>query len=136
MISDKPRIQPGDIYEDCAYHPYVCFGIGEEDGDIMVWGISLIDGSQPRSCRLNHCGVHKMTLEEAWQRKLEFAEGRFKKPDKKQGYSLPRPFCHPRESGDPAFQVDLATFAIPHHFRYTPSIRGAARLFLLGRNWT
>lgn len=83
MISNEstPRIQPGDIYEDCAYHPCLCFGIGEEDGDITVWGISLIDGSQPRSCSLNHCGVNKMTLEEAWQRKLEFAEGRFKMPD-------------------------------------------------------
>ncbi|MCB1682079.1 MAG: hypothetical protein H6858_10065 [Rhodospirillales bacterium] len=76
----KSRIQPGDIYEDCAYHPCLCFGVDYEEDDIAVWGISLIDGSYPRSCSLNHCGVEKMTMEQAWKRKLEFAEGRFKPP--------------------------------------------------------
>lgn len=82
-MPNKPKvlIQPGEIYQDCASHPCLCFGVEQEEDDIAIWGISLIDGSYPRSCSLNHCGVHKMTLEEAWQRKVEFAEGRFKPPE-------------------------------------------------------
>ncbi len=38
------KIKPGQIYEDCAYHPCLCIEATEHD----VWGISLIDGSQPR----------------------------------------------------------------------------------------
>lgn len=71
----KYHIQPGDIYEDCAYHPCLCTEVEDEGDDISVSGISLIDGSYPRPCSLNHCGVIKMTLEEAWHRKREFAEG-------------------------------------------------------------
>jgi hypothetical protein len=56
-------ICPGQIYEDCAYHPCLCLGV--EDG--QVWGISLIDGSQPRCCDLRTCGVRILTLEEAWE---------------------------------------------------------------------
>ncbi len=56
-------IQPGQIYEDCAYHPCLCLGTDEGE----VWGISLIDGSQPRSCDLRMCGVRILTLEEAWE---------------------------------------------------------------------
>jgi hypothetical protein len=56
-------ISPGEIYEDCAYHPCLCLGTG----DGQVWGISLIDGSQPRSCDLRMCGVRILTLEEAWE---------------------------------------------------------------------
>lgn len=59
----------GDIYEDCAYHPVLCMGISYEDDNVL--GISLIDGSQPRSCSLRHCGVRKLTVEEAWKIELE-----------------------------------------------------------------
>ena len=55
-------ISPGEIYEDSAYHPCLCLGV--EDG--QVWGISLIDGSQPRSCDLRMSGVRLLTLQEAW----------------------------------------------------------------------
>lgn len=55
-------ISPGEIYEDCAFHPCLC--VGTSDGE--VWGISLIDGSQPRSCDLRMCGVRILTPEEAW----------------------------------------------------------------------
>lgn len=55
-------ISPGEIYEDCAFHPCLCVGTG--DGE--VWGISLIDGSQPRSCDLRMCGVRILTPGEAW----------------------------------------------------------------------
>ena len=56
------NISPGEIYEDCAFHPCLCVGAG--DGE--VWGISLIDGSQPRSCDLRMFGVRILTPEEAW----------------------------------------------------------------------
>jgi hypothetical protein len=59
----------GDIYEDCGCHPVLCIGISYEED--TVWGVSLIDGSQPRSCSLRHCGVRKLTIEEAWKIKLE-----------------------------------------------------------------
>lgn len=51
-------IKPGDIYEDCAYHPVLCTW---RDGD-EVAGISLIDGSRPRMCSLSHCGVVKLDI--------------------------------------------------------------------------
>jgi hypothetical protein len=60
--SDGLVIAPGEIYEDCAFHPCLCMGSGNGE----VWGISLIDGSQPRSCDLRVCGVRILTPEEAW----------------------------------------------------------------------
>jgi len=60
------NIKPGDIYEDCAYHPCLCVGATEHD----VWGVSLIDGSQPRSCDIQSCGVRLLSVAEAWQIKM------------------------------------------------------------------
>jgi hypothetical protein len=54
----------GDIYEDCFYHPVLCVSVDYENDDIS--GVSLIDGTYPRSCSLRHCGVRKLTVEEAW----------------------------------------------------------------------
>jgi hypothetical protein len=50
----------GDIYLDCNYHPVVCTEI--DDWDIA--GISMVDGSGPRSCSIRHCGIQKLTKEE------------------------------------------------------------------------
>jgi len=58
------RIKPGDIYESCSYHPVLCLGV-DYKGD-EIWGVSLIDGSFPRSCSLVHCGVRKLTPKQAW----------------------------------------------------------------------
>ena len=67
MKEEQPSILPGDIYEDCSFHPVLCVGaVGDE-----VWGISLIDGSHPRSCSIGHCGVRKLTLQQAWEWKME-----------------------------------------------------------------
>lgn len=65
MKQTKKRLNlaPGDIYEDCAYHPVLCVGIDYDEDSIE--GISLIDGTYPRCCSLLSCGVRKLTLEEA-----------------------------------------------------------------------
>ncbi len=59
-------VKPGQYYEDCSLHPCLCVRV---DGD-EVSGISLIDGSYPRSCSLNHCGVIGLTFEQAMDRKF------------------------------------------------------------------
>jgi len=64
--AEEIAIEPGQIYEDCAFHPCLCLG----SGDGYVWGISLIDGTQPRSCDLRMCGVRILSLAEAWQIKI------------------------------------------------------------------
>jgi hypothetical protein len=70
--SKEPAVfRPGDIYEDCAHHPCLCVEVDEAQDDI--WGISLIDGSQPRSCSLRHCGIRKLNVAEAWAIKMEHA---------------------------------------------------------------
>jgi hypothetical protein len=65
------EIVPGDIYEDCAYHPVLCTW---REGD-EVAGISLIDGSHPRSCSLAHCGVVKLDIADVHQA-IERVRGR------------------------------------------------------------
>jgi len=61
-------IKPGDIYESCSYHPVLCLGVDYKNDHI--WGVSLIDGTYPRSCSLLHCGVRKLTPKQAWHIKM------------------------------------------------------------------
>lgn len=61
-VETEDDIKPGEIYEDTFYHPCLCMGIEHR----AVWGISLIDGSFPRSADIGMSGVRKLTLEEAW----------------------------------------------------------------------
>lgn len=58
-------IMIGDIYEDCAHHPVRCEEIYIGPGLDDISGVSLIDGSRPRSCSLKHCGVIRLTENEA-----------------------------------------------------------------------
>lgn len=58
-------IGPGDIYEDPFFHPCLCIGV---DGS-AVWGISLIDGSYPRTTELGLSGLRKLSPEQAWENK-------------------------------------------------------------------
>jgi hypothetical protein len=52
------EFKPGDIYEDCAFHPVLCtFTDGDE-----IEGISLIDATAPRACTIGHCGVIKLSI--------------------------------------------------------------------------
>jgi hypothetical protein len=53
----------GGLYEDCAYHPCLCIEVDEPERGLM--GISLIDGSFPRSCSIDHCGPEVITIHEA-----------------------------------------------------------------------
>jgi hypothetical protein len=61
-------LKPGDIYESCSYHPVLCLGVDYKRDEI--WGVSLVDGSYPRSCSLVHCGVRKLSLRQAWKIRL------------------------------------------------------------------
>ena len=61
-------ITVGDVFEDCAFHPVLCLGADYKED--QLWGVSLIDGSQPRCCSLIHCGVRKLSLAEAWSIKM------------------------------------------------------------------
>src|SRR4051812_752949 len=49
---------PGDIYEDCSFHPALCTF---NDGD-QIQGISLVDATAPRACSIGHCAVIKLSI--------------------------------------------------------------------------
>jgi hypothetical protein len=68
QIKTSSELRPGDFYEDCAYHPCVCVSVDPADDEVR--GISLVDGSFPRACSFQHCGVRQLTLEEAIRWKL------------------------------------------------------------------
>lgn len=64
-IHGTDSIKPGEIYEDTFCHPCLCLGVDVEGG--CAWGVSLIDGSYPRTCDLFMSGIRKLTPEEAWR---------------------------------------------------------------------
>jgi hypothetical protein len=61
-------IQPGDVFEDCRYHPCFCYDISDDREH--VFGVSLVDGSTWQ-CNIFGCGVRKLTPAEAWRWKSE-----------------------------------------------------------------
>lgn len=59
-------IRPGDLYEDCSYHPVLCTRVIKDGNiDTTYEGLSLVDGSFPRSCSARHCKPRKITLRQA-----------------------------------------------------------------------
>jgi len=68
VVSQPGDIRPGDIFEDCRYHPCFCYDISDDRESIF--GISLIDGSTWQ-CSVLHCGVRKLTPAEARQWKSD-----------------------------------------------------------------
>jgi hypothetical protein len=64
----KLKLKPGDIYEDCAFHPVLCLGVDYTKDE--VWGVSLVDGTHPSSCSLIHCGIRRLTPRQAWEIKM------------------------------------------------------------------
>jgi hypothetical protein len=63
-------IRPGAVYEDCAFHPVFCTQV---HSDRSVSGISLIDGSSPRTCSIDSCGIEPLTVEEVLEIRRDFA---------------------------------------------------------------
>jgi hypothetical protein len=61
-------IQPGDLFEDCRFHPCLCDDIS--DDGTHIFGISLVDGSTWQ-CSISGCGVRKLTVAEAWRWKSD-----------------------------------------------------------------
>jgi hypothetical protein len=59
---DPRNLRPGDIYEDCEFHPVLCTDVHDDDS---VSGISLIDASSPRTCSINSCGITPLSIREA-----------------------------------------------------------------------
>lgn len=60
-VKTSADLKPGDFYEDCAYHPCLCIKVDEDE----VSGISLVDGSTGRGCTIGHCGIRRLTVDEA-----------------------------------------------------------------------
>lgn len=67
-VSHPGDIRPGDLFEDCRYHPCLCYDVSD-DGE-SIFGISLVDGSTWQ-CSISGCGVRKLTPAEAWRWKSE-----------------------------------------------------------------
>lgn len=65
----EAQIEPGVIYEDCAYHPVLCTHASTEDDELE--GISLIDGAV-RACSMFHCGAEVLTLRQVLAIKRDF----------------------------------------------------------------
>lgn len=62
-------VQPGQVYEDCSYHPVYCTDRDED----TVTGISLIDGSTPRTCDLRSCGVRILEVADVVEARRDHA---------------------------------------------------------------
>jgi len=69
LTDEMPSFEPGMIYEDCAFHPVLCTNV---HSDNSVSGISLIDGSAPRTCDLDSCGVIPLTVSEVLAIRKDF----------------------------------------------------------------
>jgi len=75
-------VRPGQIYEDCDHHPVLCYaaepvhnlapswrhplrGLAWFPDDWDIMGISLLDGSRPRSCSARHCRPRRVSVDQA-----------------------------------------------------------------------
>ena len=88
-VKNSKDLKPGDLYEDSLKHPCLCVNrTGTE-----VSGISLIDGSYPRSDDMNHTTLRRLTVEEAWHWRRQGPRDRELSPqqqwwEKKPGYLI------------------------------------------------
>lgn len=65
-IRSVADIKPGDLYEDSLRHPCLC--VNKTGSEIS--GISLVDGSYPRSDDLSHTTLRRLSVEEVWHWRL------------------------------------------------------------------
>ncbi|MCC6737872.1 MAG: GNAT family N-acetyltransferase [Planctomycetia bacterium] len=63
-VTRPEDLRPGELFEDCRYHPCLCIESGAPHDRDAVYGISLVDGS-PCGCSITHCGLRKLTVAEA-----------------------------------------------------------------------
>jgi hypothetical protein len=63
-VINPGELLPGELFEDCRYHPCLCTESNSRDDPDGVSGISLIDGT-PSGCSIANCGLRKLTIEEA-----------------------------------------------------------------------
>ena len=68
------KLKVGDFIETCRYHPVL---VTEVDGDDIL-GISLIDGSYPNCCSIDHCGLLKLSLKDAINIKINWNKHPFR----------------------------------------------------------
>lgn len=61
-INSAGKINVGDYFESCSFHPCLCIEVDESGRNIE--GISLIDG-HIQNCSAVHCGIRKLTIDEA-----------------------------------------------------------------------
>ncbi|AWZ10783.1 hypothetical protein DRB96_39795 [Streptomyces sp. ICC1] len=60
----------GDVYEDCFFHPVLCTDI-EENAGLVLSGVSLIDGTHPRSCDALYCEPVRIPVESVMEIKRD-----------------------------------------------------------------
>lgn len=65
-VCNPGELLPGDLFEDCRFHPCLCTEANSVDDRDGVSGISIVDGT-PCNCSMAHCGLRKLTVEEAVQ---------------------------------------------------------------------
>jgi hypothetical protein len=69
-VSRPGDVRPGDLFEDCRYHPCLCYDVGDPGSEDSVFGISLVDGSTCQ-CSVRRCGLRRLTPAEVWRWKAE-----------------------------------------------------------------
>lgn len=65
-VINAADIKPGDLYEDSLRHPCLC--VNKTGSEIS--GISLVDGSYPRSDDVSHTPLRRLSIEESWYWRL------------------------------------------------------------------
>ncbi len=70
MTKSGDELRVGGIYEDCSYHPCLCTALDRSEDELR--GISLVDGSGPRSCSIKYCGAVPLKLEQVLEAKRDF----------------------------------------------------------------
>jgi hypothetical protein len=62
VVKNANDLKPGDLYEDTFYHPCLCVAVE----NLEATGISLVNGTYPRSADIGISDVRKLTPAEAW----------------------------------------------------------------------